>query len=237
MSKKIVLLCVCAVLLTVLGACAAKPAASSHQEPSSAVSATVAPESELTESADSRSQITSAVPSETPVSNIAESANLSESNILIAYYSWSGNTRQLAGEIQTQTGGDLFEIMPETPYTEDINELSGISLQEQRDHVRPALSTHVEDMAQYDIVFIGYPNWWNDAPMPVFTFLEEYDFSGKKVIPFSTYGNGGFGKSIQSIESIVSGSTVLEGLAIQEHELDSAPDTVSEWLQSLSLEP
>ena len=113
----------------------------------------------------------------------------SESMVLIAYFSWSGNTKQLAEMIQEQIGGELFEIEPETPYTDNINELSGISLQEQRDNIRPALKSSVEDMSQYDVIFVGFPNWWNNMPMPVFTFLEEYDFSGKTVIPFTTYGN------------------------------------------------
>ena len=83
----------------------------------------------------------------------------SESMVLIAYFSWSGNTKQLAEMIQEQIGGELFEIEPETPYTDNINELSGISLQEQRDNIRPALKSSVEDMSQYDVIFVGYPNW------------------------------------------------------------------------------
>ena len=82
-----------------------------------------------------------------------------ESMVLIAYFSWSGNTKQLAEMIQEQTGGELFEIEPETPYTDDINELSGISLQEQRDNIRPALSSAAPDMSQYDVIFVGFPNW------------------------------------------------------------------------------
>ena len=159
----------------------------------------------------------------------------SESTVLIAYFSWSGNTKQLAEMIQEQTGGELFEIEPETPYTDDINELSGISLQEQRDNIRPALSSVVEDMSQYDEIFVGFPNWWNNMPMPVFTFLEEYDFSGKTVIPFTTYGNGVWGKSVDSIRATLPDVTILDGLAIQEHELQDASSEVSEWLQGLGL--
>ena len=155
------------------------------------------------------------------------------SSILIAYFSWSGNTKQLAEEIQTQAGGELFEIIPETPYTENINELSGISLQEQRNDIRPPLSTQVDDMDQYDVVFIGFPNWWNNAPMPVFTFLEQYDFSDKTVIPFSTYGEGGWGRSISSIEEKVGSAIVAEGLAVRESELSDAPTKVTEWLSQL----
>lgn len=159
----------------------------------------------------------------------------SDSSILIAYFSWSGNTKQLALEIQTQTGGDLFEIVPENPYTNDINELSGIALREQSDDVRPALSANVENMDKYDTVFIGFPNWWNDMPMPVFTFLEENDFSDKTIIPFTTYGNGGWGKSINSIKDTLPESTISDGLAIQEHELETASQEVTEWLLELGI--
>ena len=165
-----------------------------------------------------------------------ENTNIdSESMVLIAYFSWSGNTKQLAEMIQEQMGGELFEIEPETPYTDDINELSGISLQEQRDNIRPALSSAAPDMSQYDVIFVGFPNWWNNMPMPVFTFLEEYDFSGKTVIPFTTYGNGVWGKSVDSIRATLPDVTILDGLAIQEHELQDASSEVSEWLQGLGL--
>lgn len=155
--------------------------------------------------------------------------------VLIAYFSWSGNTKQLAEMIQEQIGGELFEIAPETPYTDDINELSGIALREQRDNIRPTLNSAVSDMSRYDVIFVGFPNWWNNMPMPVFTFLEEYDFSGKTVIPFTTYGNGVWGKSVDSIQDILLEATILDGLAIQEHELQDAPAEVSEWLQGLGL--
>ena len=137
--------------------------------------------------------------------------------------------------IQEQAGGELFEIEPETTYTDDINALSGIALQEQRDDIRPALKSTVEDMYQYDVIFIGFPNWWNNMPMPVFTFLEEYDFSGKTVIPFTTYGNGGWGRSIGSIQEALPESDVLDGLAVQEHELKDALTEVAEWVQGLGL--
>ena len=172
--------------------------------------------------------------SETSDVEIGESGS-DDTDILIAYFSWSGNTKQLAGMIQEQVGGELFEIEPETPYTDDINELSGISLQEQRDNIRPALISVLEDISQYEVIFIGYPNWWNNMPMPVFTFLEEYDFSGKTVIPFTTYGNGVWGRSVNSIQEMLPGSVILDGLAIQEHELQNAPSKVSEWLKELGM--
>lgn len=158
----------------------------------------------------------------------------SDSKILIAYFSWSGHTKELAQEIQSQVGGDLFEIQTKEPYTTDINVLSSQSLQEQRDNIRPALSTHVDNMDQYDMIFIGYPNWWSNMPMPVFTFLEEYDFSGKTIIPFTTYGESGFGNSLSSIHEILKDSTIVKGLAIQEHEMEDLSNKVKDWLQTLT---
>lgn len=159
----------------------------------------------------------------------------SSPTILIAYFSWAGHTKQIAEEIHAQVGGDMFEIQPEIPYTDNINELSGIALQEQRDNVRPPLSTHVADMDQYDYVFIGYPCWWSNMPMPVFTFLEEYSFTGKTVIPFTSYGENVFGRSLDSIREILPDATMAEGLAIQEHTMQDMPEKVTAWLQSLGI--
>ena len=158
-----------------------------------------------------------------------------DNRILIAYFSWSGHTKQLAEEIQSLTGGDIFEIIPETPYTDDINELSGIASREQRDNARPQLAAHVDDIEKYDIVFVGYPNWWNNMPMPVFTFLEEYDLSGKTVIPFTSYGNGVWGKSVNSLKETLPNSTINDGLAVQENNFNSMPQEVREWLLKLEI--
>lgn len=157
----------------------------------------------------------------------------SDSAVLIAYFSWSGHTKELANEIHNQVGGDLFEIEVQEPYTEDINVLSKQSLQEQQGNIRPVLSSHVENMEKYDVIFVGYPNWWSNMPMPVFTFLEEYDFSGKTIIPFTTYGESGFGDSITSINEILKDAYIIEGPSIQEHQLDKCSDTVKEFLEKV----
>lgn len=221
MFKKMVMIGISALMAFTLGACG-------NGEPSAEENTGV--DSSLENVTESISEVPDGESSE---SNNENTDIGSESTVLIAYFSWSGNTRQLAEVIQKQTGGDLFEIIPETPYTDDINELSGIALQEQRDNIRPEIRSVVEDMSQYDIVFIGFPNWWNNMPMPVFTFLEGYDFSGKTVIPFTTYGNGVWGKSVDSIRDALANATILDGLAIQEHELQDASTEVSEWLQGL----
>lgn len=223
MFKKMLMIGISALMAFTLGACG-------NGEPSAEENTGV--DSSLENVTESISEVPDGESSE---SNNENTDIDSESTVLIAYFSWSGNTKQLAEMIQEQMGGELFEIEPETPYTDDINELSGISLQEQRDNIRPALKSSVEDMSQYDVIFVGFPNWWNNMPMPVFTFLEEYDFSGKTVIPFTTYGNGVWGKSIDSIRNTLPDVDILDGLSIQEHELPDAPAEVSGWLQGLGL--
>ncbi len=129
---------------------------------------------------------------------------------LVAYFSWSGNTEQMAQIIAEQTGGDLFEIEPATPYTDDYNTLLDIAQQEQAEDARPELAARVENWDSYDVIFVGYPNWWSDAPMAVYTFLESYDWNGKTLIPFNTSSSGGFGRSLSGVEESTSGATVLE---------------------------
>ena len=158
-----------------------------------------------------------------------------EGGILIAYFSWSGNTEQLAQIIQEETGGDLFEIAPTAPYTDNYDELLDIAQQEQAEGARPELANQVENWETYDVVFIGYPNWWSDAPMAVYTFLESYDFEGKTLIPFNTSSSGGFGRSLSGLEESAPGATILEGLAVTEGQLADAQGEVSEWLTGLNL--
>ena len=158
-----------------------------------------------------------------------------ETTVLIAYFSWSGHTEQIAKEIQAQTGGELFVIEPAEPYTSNINELSGIAANELRNNARPALSSHVADMSQYDVIFVGYPCWWSNMPMPVFTFLEEYDFAGKKIVPFTAYGENVFGHSLESIAELTPGASILDGLAVQEHNMQNLSGRISEWLQQIEL--
>lgn len=158
-----------------------------------------------------------------------------EGGTLVAYFSWSGNTQQMAEIIAQETGADLFEIATVTPYTDDYNELLDIAQQEQGEDARPELNAQVENWDSYDTIFVGYPNWWSDAPMAVYTFLESYDFTGKTLIPFNTSASGGFGRSLTGIGESAAGATILEGLALTEGELDDAQSCVTTWLDSLGL--
>ena len=125
---------------------------------------------------------------------VAETASAAPKNngkILIAYYSWSGHTKKVAEAIQNEIGGDLFEIQPETAYSDDYKTVVDQAKKEINEGYRPALKNNVANIAQYDIVFIGSPNWWGTIAPVVSTFVEQNDLSGKTVVPFITHGSGG----------------------------------------------
>jgi flavodoxin len=143
-----------------------------------------------------------------------------------------GNTKVIADMIQIAVGGDLFQIVTAKTYPEDQGKTSDIALEELRDNTRPELVTHVENMDDYDVIFLGYPNWWGTMPMAVFTFLEEYDFSGKTIIPFCTHEGSRLGRSVEDITSLCPQSTILDGFAIRGANVVDAQDDVTAWLQN-----
>lgn len=152
------------------------------------------------------------------------------SSVLVAYFSWSGNTESVAKEIQAQTGADIFRIVPAEPYTDDYDTLLDIAQEEQAVDARPEIADTVEDFQQYDVVYLGYPNWWGDMPMVLYTFLDEYDFSGKTIAPFVTSGGSGFSGTIGTIESMEPNAAVTEGLSLGSSEAAEPADAVSSWL-------
>jgi len=159
-----------------------------------------------------------------------------ENKILIAYFSRTGNTETVANIIAEETGGTLFKVETVTPYSDDYDECIDEAKKEQNEDARPALSTHVEDMSGYDVIYLGYPNWWGTMPMAMFTFLEEYDFSGKTIVPFCTHGGSKLGRSEGDIAKLVPDAKLLEGLAVSGSSVDGAGDTVKDWLKSLKFE-
>ena len=142
-----------------------------------------------------------------------------------------GNTEVIAKMIQEMTGGDLFHIEAVNAYPEDYTETTDVAQEELRTNARPKLTRHLETMASYDVIFLGYPNWWGTMPMPVFTFLEEYDFSGKTIAPFCTHEGSGLGRSVSDIRKMCPKSTVLEGLAIRGGDVKNARGEVAGWLR------
>lgn len=154
--------------------------------------------------------------------------------ILIAYFSASGETGKLAKTLSAVTGGDLFEIRPETAYTSaDLNWMdkkSRSTLEMKDEHSRPAIAGRVEDMAPYDTVFVGFPIWWYQAPRIIETFLESYDFTGKTVIPFATSGGSGMGGTNKALAPSCKGARLVEGKVFRS---STSTDTLCEWVKTL----
>lgn len=189
------------------------------------------------------------------------SINQSGSKILIAYFTWAentqvenpeevdvdattsasvllpGNTAKMAGWIQQKVGGDLFSIVVSEPYSSDYDECLDRAEDEKAENARPELVNHVDNMEDYDVVFLGYPNWWYTAPMAIFSFIEEYDFSGKTVVPFCAHGTGGQAGSVTDITAALPDSTeVLEPIGVYRPDIDSAQPVINEWLEGLGFE-
>jgi len=154
---------------------------------------------------------------------------------LVVYFSWSGNVRAVAKEIQNQTGAVVFEITPETQYTNDYNALLDIARTERRNKARPAFIGSIENLDEYNVVYLGFPNWWSDMPMIIYTFLDEYDLSGKMIAPFCTSGGSGFSNIIKAIKSAEPDATVLDGLHVRDGGGSSSNRAVSNWLGKLNL--
>lgn len=200
--------------------------------------------------------------SEEPTSGEAEevTGEKGTSNILIAYFTMPedvdtqgvdaiagasivvndgevmGNVEYLASVIQQTVGGDLFRIETVQQYPLDHDPLVDQAAEEQDAGARPELATHIENPDQYDVILLGYPNWWGDMPQALYTFLEEYDFSGKTIIPFCPHGGSGFSRTESTIAELQPGATVSEnGLTVSRGDVADSADEVAEWAESLGM--
>ncbi len=160
-----------------------------------------------------------------------------ESKILVAYFSVTNNTEGVAQKLAHGLGADLYEITPDQPYTdEDLdygNSGSRSSVEMNDPDVRPAISGSVENMEQYDVVFVGYPIWWGEAPRIMSTFIESYDFSGKTIAPFCTSASSGFGGSDSTLRTAASGATWLDG---RRFSADVSAEDVLAWANELEID-
>ena len=161
----------------------------------------------------------------------------SGSKILVAYFSATNNTEGVAQKLAEGLDADLYEIMPEKSYTdEDLdygNSKSRSSVEMDDPDARPAISGSVENMDEYDVVFIGYPIWWGEAPRIMSTFVEGYDFSGKTLVAFCTSGSSGFGSSDSALQSATAGAVWLDG---HRFSAGASADDIMEWANSLGLD-
>jgi flavodoxin len=146
-----------------------------------------------------------------------------------------GNTEVAAQMIQKHTGGDLFRIDTVKHYPEDYDETTDVARQELRQNARPELAGRVDNLGDYTVVFLGYPNWWGTMPMAVYTFLEAYDFAGRTIVPFCTHEGSGLGHSESDIRKLCPGATVLKGLAITGGSVRNAGNEIAAWLRGLGV--
>ena len=147
-----------------------------------------------------------------------------------------GNMEYMALTIQDAIGGDLFRIETKEAYPLDHEPLVDQAAEEQDENARPELATHIENPEQYDTILLGYPNWWGDMPQPLFTFLEEYDFSGKTIIPFNSHGGSGFSNTIEEIKELQPDANISdEGLSISRDKVADSVQDVTDWAKSLDL--
>ncbi len=166
---------------------------------------------------------------------------------LIAYYSRAGNnivdgnivnlpvgnTEVAAKMIRKMTGSDIFRIDTVKQYPADYHETTDVAKQELRENDRPELSGHVDSMADYSVIFLGYPNWWGTMPMAVFTFLEAYDFAEISIVPFCTHEGSGMGRSESDIKKLCPDAKVLKGLPIRGGSVQGAENDIANWLRKL----
>lgn len=197
-------------------------------------------------------------PSSTEAALIPESSESAESDkqgrVLVAYFSWAdnavlsadvdaitspsvvapGNVMQLAGWVHEIAGGDLFSIRVTEPYSSDWDECLERANQERGNNARPELLELVENMDDYETVFLGYPNWWYGAPMAVLSFLEQHDLSGKTVYLFCSHGTGGLAGSVQDIAGLLPNSSISDSIFdVYEEDVASSRDEIESWLDGL----
>lgn len=185
--------------------------------------------------------VTFSLESETPVqeeNGTKEDAD-EEAKALVVYFSATGNTKAVAETLAGLQDADLYEIVPEQPYTdEDLNYRdhdTRATLEQNDPDARPAIQGSIPDFEQYEVVYVGYPIWWSDMPRILYTFFDTYDFSGRTIAPFCTSGGSGLSGTPETIAELEAGAVVLDGLHISGSSAGSAENSVSEWLGSTGL--
>lgn len=223
--------CLAGILLTVLAGCRQETISSAVPSPTPAVSSQSEAEAETSQAESQPEPTPTIIPTEEPDMN----NDTSKSKTLVAYFSATGTTRPLAEYAGDILGADIYEITPQQPYTDDnlAYYTGGRADQEQDDpSARPAISGSVENMGQYDVVFIGYPIWHGQAPRIISTFLESYNFSGKTIVPFCTSHSSGIGSSDTNLHSLAPDAQWLSG---QRFAGGATRDEIEQWIDSLDI--
>lgn len=253
--KRIIALILAFTLSLSLAACGNAP--STKEAPSSSPEVST-PESEPSslpeESEPSSTPENDTAENTEPESTVSSEPSEPDTNILVAYFSWAnnailaddvdavaspsviapGNVQQLAGWVQGQTGGDLFSIRVTAPYPSDWDECLSRANQERGDNARPELVENVENLEDYNVVFLGYPNWWYGVPMALLSFLENNDLSGKQVYLFCSHGTGGLANSVDIITEALPDGNISDNIFdCYEEEAPSSQEEIESWLAEL----
>lgn len=206
MFKKVIGFMLAATMVFSLAACGQK------QEDNSELVTTSEPAAS-SEAAETKNESSSE--EEIPSVPESETTETGDGSTLVVYFSWSGNTEEMASYIAEQVGGDLYEIVPETPYPTDYEECGDVALVERDENTRPVIANLPDSIEEYDTILVGYPIWWHTAPMIIGTFLENYDLTGKEVYPFTqsaSMDTEQFDNSIEFVRENAAGATVYDGL-------------------------
>ena len=192
-------------------------------------------ESTTTSQLESSDEAAESTPAETSSEMVSETEATSEpqSRSLVVYFSWSGNTRNVAESVQQQTGSDMFEIVPKTPYSTDYNTVVDDAKVEQQNNARPEIASSIENIDDYDTIYVGFPNWWGDMPMILYTFFDTYDLSGKTVALFCTSGGSGLSNTVNEVKELEPNATVTEGLHIGSGASSDPDNAVVQWLEKI----
>ena len=239
-------------LILSLAACGSTEEGTSGSESSVSVSGQETPASDSAEDAESGADTADTAEETAAAGDTEESSQ--DSRILVAYYSWAdnailaenvdavaspsvippGNVQQLAGWVQEATGGDLFSIQVTDPYPSDWDACLERANQERGNDARPELAANVENMDQYDVVFLGYPNWWYGVPMALLSFLEQNDLSGKEVYLFCSHGTGGLANSVSLITEAAPGAVISDNIFdCYEEDASSSQENIQNWVAEL----
>ena len=168
-------------------------------------------------------------------SNPDNMTNEEDNSVVVIDGQVLGNTQYMAQVIQQTTGGDIFRIEPAEPYPTDHRTLLDLAAEEQKNNTRPAIAAQIENFADYDTVFVGYPIWWSDLPMIMYSFFEKYDFGGKTLIPFSTHGGSSFAGTPATIQQLEPEAAMLEGLTISRNDIQEAEQEIVDWVNGLDI--
>ena len=231
MKRLVPLLVTGLLLLTAAGCSAAEEPVPSSSAPESSSTASVSDGDETAEEPGGILIAYFSVPEDVDTEGVDAVAGAS---VVVREGEVLGNTEYMAGIIQQTVGGDLFRIETVEDYPLDHDALVDFAAEEQDAGARPELAGEIEDLDQYDTIFLGYPNWWGDMPMALYTFLESCDLSGKTVIPFCPHGGSRFSRTVETIAQLQPDASVSgEGLAISRNEVADSAETVAAWAEEV----